>query len=423
MNTQPPALAYRLLTWPLFFFWLIHALLHGLKHRQLDYFWQRMGFQQKGPQRSIWIHASSVGEVSLIKPLVEHYCRSRPVMVTTFTASGLQHARRILSQDVTIRVLPIDCYPISRRFIRRHGMILGIIAETELWPETLYQARVSKIPLLQVNARLTSKSLDKAGWMKRILGQTLNYFDALLTRNNTDSENLRSLSVAEQKIHVCGNLKYAQHPEQHTNDLADLIGRPYILFASTREGEESLFAKTMITLQQDPEIQDPARQLAVIAPRHPQRATQIKQQLQALGIALVQRSKGGQIEADTDFYLADTLGELNALMAHARLVVMGGSFADIGGHNILEPARLGKAVITGPSDYNIRADIDLLAQHQAIIQVADDTQLLQQLKRLLTDPTALQQLADHARDFIQLQGDVLEHYIQQINRYLPDSTP
>ena len=140
---------------------------------------------------------------------------------------------------------------------------------------------------------------------------------------------------------------------------------------------------------------------------------------------MVQRSKGGQIEADTDFYLADTLGELNALIAHARLVVMGGSFADIGGHNILEPARLGKAVITGPSDYNIRADIDLLAQHQAIIHFVASGSFgpWMTTRDEIPDPTALQQLADHARDFIQLQGDVLEHYIQQINRYLPDSTP
>lgn len=408
VQLKPPGLKYRLLSVALFFFWIVHALWHGVKYRQFNYLWKRLGLSPgtRGPH--IWVHASSVGEVELVRPLLGVLSKQHAILLTTFTASGYQHAERIMPETITIQILPIDFYPISKAFIHRHAFKLALIAETELWPETLYLLKASSVPLLQVNARLSAKSLQSARWIRQILQQTLEYFDLHLTRSQKDVEKFMLMGVDQNKISITGNLKYAHSGEdiQYEN----LIGRPYILFASTHSPEELLFAQLLKTHS--------VKDLMVIAPRHPQRASEILKSLQTLGLSIQQRSQKEGISEHTQLYLADTLGELKALMAHARLVVMGGSFADIGGHNVLEPARLGKAVITGPSDSNIRHDLELLLQHQAIIQVANEDELRHQLNTLLDHPQAVEKLACNAKNLVAGQDHILDDYLQAIESQL-----
>jgi len=159
-------------------------------------------------------------------------------------------------------------------------------------------------------------------------------------------------------------------------------------------------------------------QLAVIAPRHPARATQILRTLKPLKLDISQRSQGDAISAQTQIYLADTLGELKALFAHAEVVVMGGSFNRSGGHNVLEPASLCKAIITGPSDDNIHQDIALLSEQDGIIQVHDIDRLSMTLKQLLQQPDRAQQLASNACQVMEQQAHVLDEYIKIIETYL-----
>lgn len=409
MRPTKPAYSYRLLSCALFPIWILHALWQAISHNQADFFWQRLGFYPDThyPQ-TVWLHAASVGEVELIKPLVEILQKDRPVLVTTFTVTGHQHAQRIMPATVSIRALPIDFLPISWRFHRHFSFRLGLIAETELWPETLYQASRKGLPLLQLNARLSDKTLGAANWVKNILKTTLGYFDQYLTRTEQDLNNLLELGAKKQRITVAGNLKYA-HPAEDF-EYEQLIQRPYFLFASTHHPEEESFVKMIKTLT--------LNRLIVIAPRHPQRAKQILKTLQPLGLNIKQRSLNQKITDDTQVYLADTLGELKAFMAHADLVIMGGSFNQTGGHNVLEPARLGKAVITGPSDDNIQQDITLLLQHEAIIQVDGYEQLAEQLDRLSKQPESLKRIAENARKLMLTQSHILQNYLTRIQAYL-----
>ena len=415
---KSPSFGYRLLSSGLFLVWLLHALFQALKNRQINYLWQRLGFASADARKAIWIHAASVGEVELVEPLLLALADSHPVILTTFTATGFQHALRIMPDDISVQVLPIDVLPISRAFFRRHRFKLGLIAETELWPESLYQAKKQNFPLIQINARLSEKSLQNPEWIKNILCNTLEYFDAHLTRTETDIEALLSMHVPADKIRICGNLKFAIKGIINPLTLNKLIDRPYLLFASTRETEELLFAPLIQSLQQNNEITDPSIQLVVLAPRHPTRAKEIITALKPFNFNLKQRSKGEPVTQDTQIYLADTLGELKPLMAHARLVVMGGSFKNIGGHNILEPAQLGKAIITGPSDNNIRQDIALLKQQNAIIQVQDTEELKVQLKQLLTQPERIDELSKNALKVTQQQQSVLNNYLKSIKHWL-----
>lgn len=409
MPSTKPVLSYRLLSFALFIVWVLHALWLALKNNQLNFFWQRLGFYPADKcKQNIWIHAASVGEIELIKPLVEHLCKDHCILVTTFTVTGYQHALRCLPATVLVRALPIDVLPLSHRFFQHFNFKLALIAETELWPETLFQAKQKGITLIQINARLSEKSLKTSKWIKNLLINTLAYFDKYLTRTEQDIDNLIEMGADRNKITVAGNLKYAHAGSLTTYER--LIQQPYILFASTHHPEEKLFAQLIKLLA--------VKQLVVIAPRHPHRAKEILVELHALGLDVKQRSLGQAITPTTQIYLADTLGELQAFMTYAELVIMGGSFNSTGGHNVLEPARLGKAVITGPSDTNIQQDIELLAEHNAIVQVTGLDQLAEKITLLLNNPGTLIELSDNAKKVMQSQNHILENYLSIIDSYL-----
>ncbi len=409
MSPSKPAFSYRLFSFAFFIVWILHALWQVLKNHQLNFLWQRLGYYSKTENKQcIWVHAASVGEIELIKPLVESLHKDYCIVVTTFTVTGYQHALRRLPDTILVTAIPIDFLPVSRHFFQHFNFKLALIAETELWPETLYQATRQGIPLIQINARLSDKSLHTSAWIKKILKTTLGYFDHYLTRTEQDVNNLIMMGADRSKITVAGNLKYAHTTSTTKHDR--VIQRPYILFASTHQPEEKLFAQLIKPLA--------LKQLVVIAPRHPQRAKDILKELSPLGLNIKQRSLSEAITPTTQIYLADTLGELPGFMKFAELVIMGGSFNSTGGHNVLEPARLGKAVITGPSDGNIKQDITLLSQHNAIIQVSDLDQLSEQVSLLLSNPESLQELSNNAKKIMHSQSHILENYLKLINSCL-----
>ena len=405
MQSDTIAWRYRVISLILLPFWLLHASWLALRYRTFDYLAQRLGFGQKNTHDHIWIHASSVGEVALVKPLIESLSKTHSIHLTTFTITGYLHARQQIP-ELRISVLPIDCWPISRHFIQASRAQLSLIAETELWPETLYQAKKTGIKLLQVNARLSTKTVDAPTFLLPILKQTLSYFDFHLIRSDSDKTNFIKMGVKPEKLITAGNLKFAASSDQL--DYPRLIERRYLLFASTHHPEELRFAELKKQLPDTP--------LWVIAPRHPVRAQEILSSLKPLNLNIAQRSIGQQVSDSTDIYLADTLGELKAFMAHAILVVMGGSFNNIGGHNLLEPAGQGKAVITGPSDDNIHNDIEYLQSHQAVLQVPDINELKLRLQQLLERPEQIEQLAQAAHKAVQEQTVILGRYLELIHQ-------
>ena len=405
MQSDTLAWRYRVISLFLLPFWLLHASWLALRYRSLDYLTQRLGFSQTKGDEPIWIHASSVGEVALVKPLIESLNKQHSLHLTTFTITGYLHAKAQIT-GVRISVLPIDFWPISRHFMRASSRQLGLIAETELWPETLYQAKKAGVKLLQINARLSKKTVDAPALLLPVLKQTLGYFDLHLTRSDSDNASFLQMGVAAEKLVVAGNLKFAASSEQL--EYPCLIESPYLLFASTHQPEELLFAELRKEFPHNP--------LWVLAPRHPKRAHEILRTLKPLHLNIAQRSIGQPINDRTDLYLADTLGELKALMAHAILVVMGGSFNNIGGHNLLEPAALGKAVITGPSDSNICNDIEYLQSHQAIRQVSDIDELKLSLEQLLAQPEQIEQMAQAAQNAVREQASILTRYLDLIHQ-------
>jgi 3-deoxy-D-manno-octulosonic-acid transferase len=215
------------------------------------------------------------------------------------------------------------------------------------------------------------------------------------------------LGVDLENIKIIGNLKSSSNT---LSSYARLIETEYLLLASSHEGEE------MMLLSHRPGGFE--KLLIVIAPRHPKRSKAIQQQLSQLEINYATRSLSQVIDSQTEVYLADTLGELKALMMHARLVIMGGSFDQTGGHNLIEPAALACAIITGPSDHNIREDIKLLGQDKGIIQVADMDACWLAVEHLLNHPDAATRLGNRAQQAVQSQTSMLDSYLDEIKPWL-----
>lgn len=408
MTATAPGLAYRLLALLLYLFWLAHALLHGRKHAFSRYLALRTARDKPDHTPRIWVHAASVGEVRAVTPLVQALMeRGNKILFTSFTATGYQVIQREFADSLRSTVIPVDCFWHCRQFYTRHNIKLGVIMETELWPELLYQARRQDIELLLINARLSKKSLQANKFVRSLLTGTLNYFSEILTRSRDDHEALRSLGVNPEHIRILGNLK--TRPQVPVNPTR-LVDRDYLLLASSHSGEELEFlAARPASLQS---------MLVVIAPRHPPRSKTIQTEIDGLGLRYAVRSQAQAVTLETEVYLADTLGELSALMTHAQLVIMGGSFDDTGGHNLIEPANLGCAIITGPSDSNIGADIEMLGVDQGVLQVKSIDDCWSAITTLLAQPERAHSLALEAKSRLSRQPDILQQYLQVLTSYL-----
>ncbi|MCP4187657.1 MAG: hypothetical protein GY763_08670 [Gammaproteobacteria bacterium] len=408
LSLSSPGLGYRLLSFPLYLFWALHALIHGLKHGLPSYLGLRIKGGESDNLQRIWVHAASVGEVRAITPLVQALMQQgEKILFTSFTATGYQVIQHDFADSVSSGVIPFEHRRDCRRFFRQHKIKLGLIVETELWPELLYQARKQNIRLLLINARLSHKSLQAGKYVRGLLSTTLGYFERILTRNSKDCDAFLSMGTRENRIAIVGNLKSfsAGKPRQPR-----LIERDYLILASSHKGEEQQF------LQARPD--GLKHYLLVLAPRHPDRSAAIQAQIETLGMSFSVRSKAQSVDQGTEVYLADTLGELDSLMAYARVVIMGGSFDTTGGHNLIEPAALGCAIITGASDSNIVEDINMLGQNQGVLQVESMPACWQAVTRLIAHPEEALALGREAKSRLAQQPDIIQQYMAIIKPWL-----
>lgn len=337
--------------------------------------------------RLIWAHGASVGESLSLLPLIERLIAGAPdrsVLVTTGTVTSAQMLSRRLPPGAMHQFVPVDLPDAVERFLDHWRPDLAVWVESELWPNLIQATKRRGVPMALVNARLSERSFS--GWRRvpRLASRLLGAFAVCLAQSEEDARRLRALGAAD--VRAVGNLKF--DAEALPSDaaarqlLAQAIGpRPVWLAASTHEGEEEIVAAAHQAL---------AAQLAglllIIAPRHPQRGADLAARLAAQGFALRRRSRGELPEADTDIYLADTLGELGTLFRLAPVSVIGGSFAPHGGHNPFEPALLGSAILFGPHMENFAVIARDLVAAGGAIQVADGAALAEAAGTLLCDP-------------------------------------
>ena len=392
----------------------LYTALQAWRFKDWYYLTERLGLASytKGPF-DIWLHAASVGEVNAVIPLVELITQRHPHLSILFTANtptGGMTARNKLPAKVIFHYLPIDWQFAVERFTARVKPRAILITETEVWPNLYLHCFHKGIPLTIINGRLTDNIQTKAAWIKRAYCRALEEVYWILARSEQDRDNFHSIGAKEQYMKVIGNIKFAATGQDKAEPFS--TERPYVLAASTRDGEERLIAECWKQLA-------PEDHLLIIVPRHPKRLPRILRELKPLGLKLAIRSRNEAITDQIQIYLADTFGELNQFISGSQFVIMGGSFKPFGGQNILEVARAGKGVIFGPHMDNFGNEAALFLQHEAGLQVKTDADLSAAIARLITEPERANALGENGLVLMTESEDMAERYLTELETLLP----
>lgn len=409
--SSPVTLPYRLLFTLLSPALLAYTLWQANKGKSWRYLRERCGRYQS-PHSSpapIWLHAASVGEFKATLPLIAALRQRQgnlPIMLSTSTISSARLAAQLLP-DVLHVFLPLDWPGAVHNFLHKYRPRCALIVETELWPNLFAACAARHIPLIIINGRLSRRTLHAPRWLKRQYGQTLSLATAILARSEADKKGFLALGAPADLCQVIGNIKFSATTQKAT---PLQLPRPYILAASTRDGEELLIWRAWQGLKDNDH-------LLVIVPRHPHRLAEILRTLALPATQIAVRSRQQDIQTTTRVYIADTFGELTGFIAGAELVFMGGSLVPKGGQNILEVAHQGKAVIFGPYMDNFADEARLLLEHQAAIQIANPAELATVLHELLAQPAKCAALGVAAQQLVAQQQDVAMRYAEALDTW------
>ncbi len=379
---------------------------------------QRFGRYGPAPARPlIWIHAVSLGETRAAQPLVAALRERYPehaFLVTHMTATGRAAAADLYGGFATLAFLPYDFPWAVRRFVAHFRPVLGILMETELWPNLVRECRARGVPLLLANARLSARSARGYARIGALARDTLGGLAAAGAQTEADAARLAALGASA--VTVTGNLKFDIAPSaamiERGRELRALCGdRPVLLAASTREGEEALLVDAL-------ERAALAGVLVVIVPRHPQRFDAVAELLRSRGRAFVRRSEAGPVAAACDFLLGDSMGELAAYYAAADVAFVGGSLVPFGAQNLIEACAVGVPVLIGPSTFNFAQAAEEAVAAGAAIQVPDADALVRAAAELLTDAAARRRMGEAGKRFCAAHRGATERTMALVARCL-----
>lgn len=368
----------------------------------------------------VWLHAASVGESLSLLALIDDLRARRPdvaLLLTTGTVTSAKLMASRLPAGVIHHYVPVDHPAWVRRFLDHWRPDAVIWSESEFWPNILSEISRRAIPAVLVNARMSVASYRRWKMVRGFAREVLAAFSICLAQTPREARQLADLGA--RAVDVVGNLKYAAPllPDQPAARAAlaqAMGGRPLLLWASTHPGEEDIAAATHVALA--PDVHG---LLTVIVPRHPARGDDISAALAARGLKAAQRSRGALPDPACDIYVADTLGELGVFYRLCPTVVMGGTFADVGGHNPIEPAQLGAVVVCGPQLYNFSVIREDFVQAGAMLEVPDPWSLVPVLRARLQNPAAYDAIGEAARALTERQAPVLQRVYAALAAVLP----
>ena len=350
---------------------------------------ERFGLGQAIPGDIIWIHAVSVGEVQAAQPLIAQLQARHPrygILITTVTPTGAARARFLFGDRVHLRYVPLDLPGSVKRFFDRVQPKLAMILETELWPNLYDECGKRGIPLVLASARISPRSVGKYRRLVPLFRKTLSHGIVIAAQSEPDAERFHSIGATPERTHVTGNIKFDFQPPEGIETKGrrwrekHAPGRPIWVAGSTHEGEEPVILDAhRRVLEQFPDA------LLVLVPRHPQRFESVRDLLAKRHERAANRSSKAAISPATSVLLGDTMGELMTFYAAADVAFVAGSLAPIGGHNLLEPASVGRPVLTGPHNFNGEEIAQLLMDAGAAFIVTDTEQIAHAVKGLLAN--------------------------------------
>lgn len=405
---------------------LIAAYLAVRKSRgkeDLNRFGERMGFASRPrPEgKLVWLHGASVGETLSMLPLINKIQELYPdvnILVTSGTVTSAQLMEKRLSGKAFHQYIPIDCMVQVNRFVDYWKPDLVLWLESEFWPNILSAISKRHIPLLLINGRVSDRSFKRWKKMPRFSAQIQDMFVKSFGQTQEDADRLKAIGA---KNTACvGNIKFASAPlpvdEDELKRMREQIGdRACWTAGSTHAGEDGVIADVHKALKEKiPGV------LTIVAPRHPNRADEIEGIFKNAGLNVARRSRKEDIQPQTDIYLADTIGEMGLFYRLGAAAFVGGSMIPFGGQNIIEPARLEKAVLCGQYMMNFREIVARAKEADALFVAENESELAQALADLLTNKKLLDKKQKNAQAFAVAESNVLDRLMPQLADYLTD---
>ena len=382
----------------------------------------------------IRIHCVSVGETQAARPLIQGLKKRFPdhsIAISTTTLTGQNIAREVFKGQVEkVFYFPFDWRWIIRKTLYAVNPSLVLIMETELWPNFLRECQARGLPVAIVNGRLSEQSFRRykiiSGFMSRVLGA----LSLAAVQTESDAKRLRALGLDAAKIFVTGSTKFDAVAEPSTDKLTsdfrerfklDLGAPPLILAASTHAPEERILINALRQVISGSQL----KSRLMIAPRHPERFREVAALIQGSGFQSTKRTAApSPSDGLCEVILLDSIGELTAIYSLASIVFVGGSIANTGGHNILEPAAAGVPVVTGPHTLNFKQIVETFIDAEAVIQLpllpeAETTvELSRILKQLLADPEKRTELGRRARRLVNQNRGATERTLELLGSIL-----
>jgi 3-deoxy-D-manno-octulosonic-acid transferase len=388
---------------------------HAVEQRFGDY--AALPLQPGSPW--VWVHAVSLGETRAAAVLVARLRRAYPgmrLLLTHGTATGWAQGTALLQEGDVQTWQPWDTPGAVQRFLQHFQPCLGLLIETEVWPNLVAGCAAQKVPLCLVNARLSAKSLRQAQRLRRLAEPAYRGLRAVWAQTEADAVRLRALGAPV--VGVTGNFKFDADPDpvllQRGRSWHDQGRKPVVLFASSREGEETLFLQALQRLG-TPAC---AQVQWLLVPRHPQRFDEVAGLVEASGLTLSRRSTWTDAPAPAAVWLGDSLGEMPFYFGLADIALLGGSFAPLGGQNLIEAAACGCPLVMGPHTFNFAEAAEQAALAGAAFGVANLAAGLTQVLALLGDPQQLAQARQQAMAWSQAHRGATERTVQALAPYL-----
>lgn len=403
--------------------------LFGKRFRQG--FVQRLGFYPgeicKGLRgsRPIWIHAVSVGEVLSVIQLAGELKRKFPgrkILISTFTSTGNEIARQTGAGDAVI-FFPLDHPWIVRRALNAFDPSLIVFLETEIWPNFLRLAYRKGIPTLLLSGRLSPGAFRRYDFFGIFFSTVVRQFTAAGAQSEGDAERMVRLGFDPQRVFITGSLKHVSRGEEggeggegKETDLPirGSEDRRVLVAGSTHRGEEEILLDVFQILKaRFPTL------VMVLAPRHPQRFSEVERLLKRRGVRYEKKSQmNGREDGLADVIFLDTLGDLPAFYSVADIAFIGGSLVDAGGHNLMEPARLRKPVLFGPYMANFVDIAKEMKRKGGGIEVRGQEDLVREISALLSDRTRAESMGKVAYSVVEGDRGVMERSTDLVSRYL-----
>lgn len=358
-----------------------------------------------GSDRSIWIHAVSVGEVLAVRPLVDRLKQAYPgtrIALSVTTPTGRRVAEDKLEGIDELFSCPFDLAVLVRRVMRRVKPRAVLVVETEIWPHLFREAHRAGAVTLVVNGRISDRSFPRYLRIRFFLRRYLVEIDRFLMQSELYARRIEELGASPDTIRIVGSLKFDADVDADRSAAEERAprvtpeGRRVLIGGSTLDSEEAILLSVFERLRKTwPDL------FLVLAPRHPARFDEVYEVAGSRGLSVVRRSKTETAPADADVLILDTLGELASVYAEGEAVFVGGSLANWGGHNIIEPASKGKPVLFGPHMQNFADIARLFLDAGAAIQVEDERDLERALHDLLEHPARGEELSQRAQRVIE----------------------